>query len=389
MSVATRGARLLVASQYPGDAHHGGDATRPLPRIERRDFTAPRFVDDADDTRLDRLVAVGSVDVRVHLERVNREIARGDAEGTYGALVDLFIALGPNVAEVRNRALYWARDVLARHHYEALAARVEHGLEATTPMPPTLRSVCSRGVTGSTVLVGDGTTAPAPARRSAAARPAPRRSLFDDPAPAAATDPRTTFEVGRTVAGVVRAHAHPTAGFTLNGAFGTITVAARSVWVDLAPGGAAALPAVEYTAPVEVHHVDPQRVDRTGSRDLESALWDLTVAVSAGRLPADLPTDVPLRLRHWPDLTRAARVDGDLRLASILTRRPTPADALADDAATRTFLAAAWVSGLLVVADGPAGPDPQPPAEEGPGTAQAARRSVLRSLVSRLRGRHG
>src|SRR5690606_8545759 len=147
------------------------------------------------------------------------------------------------------------------------------------------------GVTGSTRLVDDGSLPAATVRSATPPRPAaPRRNLFDDPAPAVSShEVPTRFDVEQTVVGVLRAHADPTATFVLTGAFGTITVAARAVWIDLAPGGAANLAMPHQTMLGAVEHVDPQRVDRTGSRDLEGALWDLTVAVCAGRLPNDLP----------------------------------------------------------------------------------------------------
>lgn len=386
MASTPRGAQLLVGTEADQAMSPQGPGPLPLTRLERRRFSAPRLVDDVDDARLDRLVAVGSVDVRVHLQRVNRDIARRDAEGAYGALVDLFIALGPSVAEVRNRALYWARDVLAPHHYDALSAHVEQGLSPATPMPATLRSVRSRGVTGSTSLVGDGADdTPAQPVEHAPPHPPPARPAFvQNPGPTAPLG--TTFVVDHTIVGVLRAHATPTAAFTLEGTFGRIAVAAQAVWIDLAPQGAALLASASFDGRIRPQHVDPQRVDRSGSRDLTGALWDLTVAVSAGRLPADLPADATVRLRQWPDLTRSARVDGDLRLAAILSRRAMRITELPDDSATRTFLAAAWVSGLLTLDQPAPAPEPAPATSSGPG---AARRSVLRALVRRLRGHRG
>lgn len=123
-------------------------------RLDRRAFHAPRMVDRANRD-LDRLVAVKSRDVRVHLARINALIdARATSDALYGALVDLFITTSASASEVRTRALFWARDLLRADHRAALEEHVQHGLTSTSPMPPSLWSVLSLGVTGSTTLVG-------------------------------------------------------------------------------------------------------------------------------------------------------------------------------------------------------------------------------------------
>lgn len=133
-------------------------AASPLGRMDDgHRFHAPRVVDEHDrdrDRHLDRLVAAGLSDVRVHLERVNRRIDADDPEGLYGALVDLFIATDERSEEVRRRAMFWAGDRLARHHRTALDAHVATGLHRATPMPPSRRSIRSLGVVGSVRLVG-------------------------------------------------------------------------------------------------------------------------------------------------------------------------------------------------------------------------------------------
>jgi hypothetical protein len=117
-------------------------------------FHASRYVDDDDpDRRLARLVAAGDTDIRVHLERVNRRVEAGDPDGTYGALVDLFIATGPGTSGVRSRALLAAGDLLDEIRVDALHSGVTAGLEPGSPMPAALQSVLSLGVTGQVELV--------------------------------------------------------------------------------------------------------------------------------------------------------------------------------------------------------------------------------------------
>lgn len=142
-------------------------ASAPLGRMaDGHRFHAPRVVDEHDpdrDRHLDRLVAAGLSDVRVHLERVNRRIEAADPEGLYGALVDLFIATDARSEEVRRRAMFWAGELLHRHHRRALDAHVTTGLSPATPMPPSPRSIRSLGVVGSVRLVGRVDTADPPA----------------------------------------------------------------------------------------------------------------------------------------------------------------------------------------------------------------------------------
>lgn len=144
-------------------------------RVSGEGYRAPSFV-DGDDERdrlrwLGRLVAVGARDVRVHLERVNRWVALGDADGAYGALVDLFIVMGTGAREVRRRCLFWARDVLRPHQRATLEAALFGQLEPTTPIPYSPHSVLSLGITSSAPLVADAPASPAGADDEASVAP--------------------------------------------------------------------------------------------------------------------------------------------------------------------------------------------------------------------------
>lgn len=137
-----------------------GEALEPqaTPRdmvLESGRFVAPRFVDTTSrDSQLDRLVAIGVVDVRIHLERLHRCVERQDAEAAYGALVDLFVVTDERSAEVRRRALAWASMLLSPERRALLLNSLATGLDASAPMPPTRRSMLSLGVVGRTRLVG-------------------------------------------------------------------------------------------------------------------------------------------------------------------------------------------------------------------------------------------
>ena len=366
-----------AANRLPG--HQQQPASGRASRTRQHLTLADPAGDEGD--RLDRLVAIGTTDVRVHLARVTYWADQGDAEGTYGALVDLFVSVRGAAGEVRNRALYWARDVLTDDRYRALARLVNDDLDRTAPLPPTVRAVRALGVTGELRLVIDEPLAPVPdppalvagptlaAERPLAAPPAPRRS-------AAAGDalPDGWFDPSRTVIAALRRYAGFNTAFTLTGAYGRIEVKAAAVWFDFTPNAAEALATSEFTDLIEIRHVEPHQVNRRGARTLDVAIWDLTTMVSAGRLPVGMPTDVPLRLRRQPDLSGLARVDGDAQLSALLVRRPTRVSDLPATPAARTFLAAAWVGGLL--------------AETDPVTTRTSERRATKSgLLGRVRGR--
>lgn len=152
-----------MTSQQPTPQLLVGETDRhgPVaPRLDRHDahrFRAPRFVDSNDRrTQLDRLVAIGVADIRVHLERVTANADARDPAGTYGALVDLFIATGPSAAEVRRRAQYWGRGVLSRDQERTLDRHVETGIDPFKPLLPRPDCILWAGVTGTTDLVGAG-----------------------------------------------------------------------------------------------------------------------------------------------------------------------------------------------------------------------------------------
>lgn len=117
-------------------------------------FVAPRFVDTHDrDAQLERLVAIGVVDVRIHLERLDRCIERRDSDAVYGALLDLFIATDERSTEVRRRAMHWAGMLLPAAQREFLSWHLATGLDARQAMIPSRFSRSSLGVVGATRLV--------------------------------------------------------------------------------------------------------------------------------------------------------------------------------------------------------------------------------------------
>ncbi|MFN8038959.1 MAG: hypothetical protein U0Q07_07080 [Acidimicrobiales bacterium] len=134
------GRRIEEAARIPGTARL---------RTERQNS------DDREADALARRVARDPGDTRVHVERVNLALADGDAEAAYGALVDLFIALGRRGRGVRQRLAGGVRFLIGEERYQAVVAHLDDGLAANDPLPPAASSVLSTGVCGRREVVTD------------------------------------------------------------------------------------------------------------------------------------------------------------------------------------------------------------------------------------------
>jgi len=127
------GRRIEEAARIPGTARL---------RTERQNS------DDSEADALARRVARDPADTRVHVERINMALADGDADVAYGALVDLFIALGSRGSGVRQRMAGGVRFLIGEERYQAVVAHLDEGLAANDPLPPAASSVLSTGVCG-------------------------------------------------------------------------------------------------------------------------------------------------------------------------------------------------------------------------------------------------
>ncbi len=102
---------------------------------------------------LARSVARTPTNLIAQVQRINGCLAQRDGEGAYGALLDLFIALGEKGLLLRRRMLVRAQPLLGEERSRALARHLEKGLLATDPMPPSSHSMLSKGLTGTRQLV--------------------------------------------------------------------------------------------------------------------------------------------------------------------------------------------------------------------------------------------
>ncbi len=123
-----------------------------LPECRSLQIDTQKFGEKAADY-LARGVARTPVNLLAQIQRVNIYLAQRDAEGVYGALLDLFITLGDKGLLIRRRMLLRAKPLLSEEQLQALALRLDTGVSATDPMPPSAQSVLSKGLTGIRQLI--------------------------------------------------------------------------------------------------------------------------------------------------------------------------------------------------------------------------------------------
>jgi hypothetical protein len=102
---------------------------------------------------LAHLIARYPGDLRSHVQRINFHVARREPERTYGALLDLFIALGAKGESLRRRMLQTAHPILIEETFEIFSVNLERGISSTDVTPTTGSSVLTKGVQGTSQLV--------------------------------------------------------------------------------------------------------------------------------------------------------------------------------------------------------------------------------------------
>jgi hypothetical protein len=70
-------------------------------------------------------------------------------------------------------------------------------------------------------------------------------------------------------------------------------------------------------------HLTPSEIpSRSVPHSLTGLLWQTAIWSSRGRLMLGVSLDVPLRLKHWPNLTRLAAIPNAMRIAALWGRHP-------------------------------------------------------------------
>ncbi len=64
--------------------------------------------------------------------------------------------------------------------------------------------------------------------------------------------------------------------------------------------------------------------DHGSVEPLEPFIWKVTLWTAKGRLPSDTSLTAPIKLKHWPNLTRLQNTPNIMRIATILSDQPRP-----------------------------------------------------------------
>lgn len=123
-----------------------------------------RWTTDVVGGFLARAIARDPTNLRMHVQRVTLWTASHRREETFGALVDLFVALGERGNALRTRLLASAPADLDPGQRSFLEGRLATGLSAVDRHPPAPASILTRAVTGALDTVARiGDTEPEPA----------------------------------------------------------------------------------------------------------------------------------------------------------------------------------------------------------------------------------
>jgi len=98
-------------------------------------------------------VSRNPLDLQSHTQRIYLYMADFDGDGTYCALLDLFIALGNKGLPLRKRILQESQYFLKLQQFEALTSSIESGLNAHDIMPPAKTSVLTKSYIGHRKIV--------------------------------------------------------------------------------------------------------------------------------------------------------------------------------------------------------------------------------------------
>lgn len=154
VKTVTRRADSAAAAPAP-DSNRVEDIEASLLPQSRR--LARQFSVDGLDRKylqhLEQKIQRNPRDLRSHVQRVLMLHALRDAPGVNGALIDLYLALGPNGMALRQRLLEGTADQLASTQLEFLSRHLETGLSGSEVIPDVSRSCLSKQVRGTTAIV--------------------------------------------------------------------------------------------------------------------------------------------------------------------------------------------------------------------------------------------
>ncbi len=152
------GANLWLPTEESGDTTARPDwqdmglvapSLLPPPRRLLRHFTTPGL-EKPYLHFLEHRIQRDPRDLLSHVRRVMSEHARGDAEGTHGALLDLFLVLGQRGRPLRQRLLDLVSGCLTKEQRRFFHDRLESGVKTSDVTAEVPRSRLLQPVVGAT-----------------------------------------------------------------------------------------------------------------------------------------------------------------------------------------------------------------------------------------------
>lgn len=93
---------------------------------------------------LDQAVTANPRDLKTHVQRIHFHWQRRKRDAVFGALVDMFLILGPAGAAIRNRLLRHCGDLLSSEQRVFLLERLDSGLLDGTTLPAGTQTTLNR-----------------------------------------------------------------------------------------------------------------------------------------------------------------------------------------------------------------------------------------------------
>jgi hypothetical protein len=150
----------FIVKRLPGDAEADGlpeDVTiepslfptpqRLVPQYARVEWRA------GYQRHLEHRIQRNPRDLYAHVRRVMMYRDLGHNDRGFGALVDLYLILGPRGRPLREKMLDRFEDRLTHKQYRFLCSHLVSGLSASEPLPTGTHSLLAKGISGTTQIV--------------------------------------------------------------------------------------------------------------------------------------------------------------------------------------------------------------------------------------------
>ncbi|MGD9163264.1 MAG: hypothetical protein PVF13_00755, partial [Chromatiales bacterium] len=141
-------------------------------------LSAPKGVDpDQWETHLAHISAREPGNLLNHVRRIYLHLALKQSNALYGAMLDLYLALGDKGGRLRHHLLHKARKLLSQEKHDLFLAHQRQGLQSCQPLPASQHSVLGNFFSGDRRLVKEQSAAQAPVNRETDALSLAREEL--------------------------------------------------------------------------------------------------------------------------------------------------------------------------------------------------------------------